>query len=255
MASRQWGTISRDQLRVAGLSDDAIWRLIKDRMLIEILPRVYRLAGAAQNWHQRLMAPCLWGGPTAVASHRSAAVLWGFDGFREGPLEISSPKQKQFPGRFRLYRTDVDAALTTRRLGIPVTNAFRTVRDLVYVLDEIRGNQVVDEAVRKGFATFEALWRLVGRESGAGRRGVGRLRRLLEQRSPDYQPSASEFQAVVRRLLKGAGLAFVEEYVITASDGTFVARADFKLLDAPVIIERSEEHTSELQSPMYLVCR
>src|SRR5438309_7262325 len=105
MASRQWGTISRDQLRVAGLSDDAIWRLIKDRMLIEILPRVYRLAGAAQNWHQRLMAPCLWGGPTAVASHRSAAVLWGFDGFREGPLEISSPKQKQFPGRFRLYRT------------------------------------------------------------------------------------------------------------------------------------------------------
>src|SRR5882757_10317549 len=112
-------------------------------MLIETLPRVYRLAGAAQNWHQGLMAPCLWGGPTAVASHRSAAVLWGLDGFREGPLEISSPKQKQFPGRFRLYRTEVDAALTTRKLGIPVTNAFRTVRDLVYVLDEVRGNQVV----------------------------------------------------------------------------------------------------------------
>src|ERR1700704_2920821 len=75
---------------------------------------------------------------------------------------------------------------------------------------------------------------LVGRESCAGRRGVGRLRRLLEQRSPDYQPSASEFQAVVRRLLIAAGLAFVEEYVITASDGSFVCRADFKLVDAPV---------------------
>jgi len=248
IASRQWGTISRDQLRAAGLSDDAIWRLNKDGMLREILPRVYRLAGAPQNWHQRLMAPCLWGGPTAVASHRSAAVLWGFDGFREGPLEISSPKQKQFPGRFRLYRTDVDAALTTRRLGIPVTNAFRTVRDLVYVLDEIRGNQVVDEAVRKGFATLEALWRLVGRESGAGRRGVGQLRRLLEQRSPDYQPSASEFQAVVRRLLHDAGLAFLEEYVITAGDGTFIARADFKLLDAPVIVEAEgrANHSSKL---------
>jgi very-short-patch-repair endonuclease len=257
IASRQWGAIGRDQLRVAGLSDDAIWRLIKDGMLIETLPRVYRLAGAAENWHQGLMAPCLWGGPTAVASHRSAAVLWGFDGFREGPLEISSPKQKQFPGRFRLYRTEVDAALTTRKLGIPVTNAFRTVRDLVYVLDEVRGNQVVDEAVRKGFATLEALWRLVGRESCAGRRGVGRLRRLLEQRSPDYQPSASEFQAVVRRLLKGAGLAFVEEYVITASDGTFVARADFKLLDAPVIVEAEGRatHSSKLDWEQDLIRR
>jgi len=107
---------------------------------------------------------------------------------------------------------------------------------------------VVDEAVRKGFATLEALWRLVGRESGAGRRGVGQLRRLLEQRSPDYQPSASEFQAVVRRLLKGAGLAFVEEYVITAGDGTFIARADFKLLDAPVIVEAEgrANHSSKL---------
>jgi very-short-patch-repair endonuclease len=257
IASRQWGAISRDQLRVAGLSDDAIWRLIKEGMLMEILPRVYRLAGAAQNWHQGLMASCLWGGPTAVASHRSAAVLWGFDGFREGALEISSPKQKQFPGRFRLYRTEVDAALTTRKLGIPVTNAFRTVRDLVYVLDEIRGNQVVDEAVRKGFASLEALWRLVGRESCAGRRGVGRLRRLLEQRSPDYQPSASEFQAVVRRLLKGAGLAFVEEYVITASDGTFIGRADFKLLDAPVIVEAEGRatHSSKLDWEQDLIRR
>src|SRR5207302_10487712 len=114
-------------------------------------------------------------------------------------------------------------------------NAVRAVRDLVYVLEEIRGDQVVDVAVRKGFVTLEALWRLVGRESGAGRRGVGRLRRLLEQRSPDYRPSASEFQAVVRRLLNGAGLAFVEEYVITTGDGTFIPRADFKLLNAPVI--------------------
>src|SRR5207302_9794760 len=127
-------------------------------------------------------------------------------------------------------------------------NAVRAVRDLVYVLEEIRGDQVVDVAVRKGFVTLEALWRLVGRETRAGRRGVGRLRRLLEQRSPDYQPSASEFQAVVRRLLKGAGLAFVEEYVITASAGTIVARADFKLLDAPVIVEAEgrANHSSKL---------
>ena len=76
MAARQWGAVGRDQLRAAGLSDDAVWRLIKHQRLVVILPRVYRVAGAAQHWHQSLMAACLWGGDTAVASHRSAAALW-----------------------------------------------------------------------------------------------------------------------------------------------------------------------------------
>src|SRR5207253_5452756 len=195
-------------------------------------PRVYRVAGAAQHWHQSLMAACLWGGDTAVASHRSAAALWCLDGFgseKAGVIEITCPKQKHFPGRFRLHRAEVTPAFATKKLGIPVTNAFRTVLDLVNVLDEHRANQLLDEALRKGLVSMEALWRFVRRESGPGRRGVGKLRRLLEQRDPAYQPSASEFQAAVRALLVGAGLAFVEEYVVTDSEGLFVARVDFLL--------------------------
>jgi very-short-patch-repair endonuclease len=41
----------------------------------------------------------------------------------------------------------------------------------------------------------------------------------------------------VRRLLAGAGFAFVEEFVVVDSDGTFIGRADFKLLDVPVLVE------------------
>ena len=183
------------------------------------------------------MALCLWGGPGTVASHRSAAALLGFDGFGPGPLEISTLKQNRTGRKFKVHRTEVDPAFTTARLGIPVTNALRTVRDLVYVLDEIRANQVLDEALRKGLASMEALWRLVERESKGGRRGVGKLRRLLEERSPEYQPSASEFQALVCRLLTGAGIAFVEEYVVVDSEGRFVGRADVKLLDCPLVVE------------------
>ena len=42
------------------------------------------------------------GGDAAVASHRSAAVLWSLEGFPEGPLEITTRKQKHFPARFRV---------------------------------------------------------------------------------------------------------------------------------------------------------
>ena len=106
---------------------------------------------------------------------------------------------------------------------------------------------------------MEALWRFVRRESGPGPpeaplkapdkgRGVGKLRRLLEQRDPAYRPSASEFQAAVRALLVGAGLTFVEEYVVTDREGRFVARVDFLLDDAPVVIEADGRatHSSRL---------
>src|SRR3981081_2025486 len=105
IASRQWGVVRRNQL---SLSDDAIWWLIRDQTLIEVLPSVYRVAGTAQTWHQALMAARLWGGDAAVVSHRSAAALWSLDGFPEGPLEITTRKQKHFPGGFRVHRAEVD---------------------------------------------------------------------------------------------------------------------------------------------------
>jgi hypothetical protein len=85
----------------------------------------------------------------------------------------------------------VDPAFVTAKLGIPVTNAFRTVLDLVHVVDEQRANQILDEALRKGLVSIEALWRFLRRESRPGHRGVGVLRRLLEERDPDYIPSWS----------------------------------------------------------------
>ena len=245
IASRQWGVVRRDQL---GLSDDMIWRLIKDQALIEVLPCVYRVAGTAQTWHQALMTACLWGGDAAVASHRSAAALWSLDGFPEGPLEITTSKQKHFPGGFRVHRAVVDPAFTTRRAGVPVTNAFRTLRDVVAIIDEHRANQVVDEALRKGLVSMESLRRFVNREKKSGRRGVGVLRRLVEQREAGYQPSASELQASVRRLLDAAGIVVVEEYVVTDAAGNFIARADFRLFGEWVLVEVEgrANHSSKL---------
>jgi hypothetical protein len=209
---------------------------------------VYRGGGATHSWEQRLAGACLWGGPDACVSHRSAGALWGFQGFGPGPVEISTPKQNRARLPFKVHRTKVDPALVTTKQAIPVMNAFRTVLDLVNVVDENRANQILDEALRKGLVSMDALWRFVRRESRPGRRGIGKLRRLLEERDPEYQPSASEFQAEVGRLIIGAGLTFVEEFVVTDSEGNFVARVDFLLDDAPVVIEAEGRatHSSKL---------
>ncbi|HEX9314724.1 MAG TPA: DUF559 domain-containing protein, partial [Actinomycetota bacterium] len=92
-----------------------------------------------------------------------------------------------------------------------------------------------DEALRKGLVSLELLRRTV--KSSPGCKGVRVLRQLVNERDPDYQPSASELQAATQRLLIRAGIAFVEEFVVTDDDGNFVARVDFKLVDVPVVVE------------------
>jgi hypothetical protein len=248
LAARQHGVITRAQLRRRGLTEAFIrWRVGAGTLEL-VVTGVYRVGGATRSWEQRLAAACLWGGPGACASHRAAGALWGLEGFGPGPVEISTPKQNRARLLFKVHRTQVDPAFVTTKLGIPVTNAFRTVLDLVDVVDEHRANQILDEALRKGLVSMEALWRMVRLEAGPGRRGVGVLRRLLEERDPDYQPSASRFQAEVRALLTRAGLTFVEEFVVTDSEGNFVARVDFLLDDAPVVVEADGRatHSSKL---------
>lgn len=236
-ATRQHGVITRAQLRESGITAAAIrWRT-RTGDLEEVLPAVYRMAGSPRTWEQRLMATVLWGGPGTVASHKSAAALSGFNGFGPGPLEISTSKQNRAGLGFKGHRSLVDPAYTTTKVGIPVTNAFRTLRDMVSVVSETRANQLFDELLRKGLVSMASVREMVNREAGSGNRGVAVLRKLVNQRDPDYQPSASEFQALVRRLLTAAGFAFVEEYEVFDSEGNFVGRADFKLLGVPVLVE------------------
>ena len=184
------------------------------------------------------MAACLWGGEGTVASHLSAAALWGLDGFEQGPVEVSSGKQKKLESHFKVHRPGVPHQLTTSKLGIPVTNAARTLADLAAVLHQERMDRVLDDALRKGLTSIAALRRLLRRDTEVGRRGTARLARLLDLRSPGYQPSASEFQHGVRTMLMTAGLTgFVEEMDIHDGEGKFVARPDFVFPTERVIVE------------------
>ncbi|HYR64255.1 MAG TPA: hypothetical protein VET24_16695 [Actinomycetota bacterium] len=249
MAGRQHGVITRAQMRRADITEDSIRWKGEAGLIEEVLPNVFRLGGAAQTWEQRLSAACLWGGPDAVACHKSAAVLWGLGGFGPGPVEISTLKQNRLSLPFKVHRSAVSPAFTTRKLGIPVTNGFRTVRDLVFILEGDRADQVFDEALLKGLISIDAMRRMVERETGHGRRGIRALRRLLDERDPNYQASASELQRLVRKVLIAGGMSdFVEEYVVLDEDGNFIARGDFGFVEDWTIVEAEgrANHTSKL---------
>jgi hypothetical protein len=85
-ATRQHGVISTVELRRFGLTEKAIrWRAATG-ILQPLFVGVFLVAGSPRTWEQRITAAVRWGGDGAVASYKSAAALWRFDGFELRPL-------------------------------------------------------------------------------------------------------------------------------------------------------------------------
>lgn len=107
------------------------------------------------------MCVTLRGGPETLASHRCAARLLGFEGVAFDGVEVYAPNIKG-DKRTIVHRTtrlpDCDRAQV---VGIPVTNASRTLLDLGAVVDEETVEIALEYALRKGMTSIRRLeWRL-----------------------------------------------------------------------------------------------
>ena len=158
----QYGLITERQAGKLGLSGDAIRYRIGTGIWARVLPGVYRLAAVPQSWKQRLLAACLWS-DSGVASHRSAAALYGFDGFRPGLIEITA-ELNAAPARngIILHRSGQFGPADKSRLHqIPVTTVGRTLIDLGAVSPLVKVQFALDHALRDEFVNstiFTARW-------------------------------------------------------------------------------------------------
>jgi hypothetical protein len=74
----QHGNVTRRQLLEAGLSKGGIEKRLENGSFVVRHRAVYALAPARQDPPALIAAAVLAGGPNAVASHFSAAWLWGY---------------------------------------------------------------------------------------------------------------------------------------------------------------------------------
>ena len=228
IAARQHGLITQAQAESVGVTRGGIRHRVAAGRWYDVGGGVYRLAGVPVTWKQRALAACLAAGPGAVASHRSAAVVWGISGFRPGRIEITVP-----PGagnRNPLARVHRSAVTGVRREGIPVTRPARTIADLAAVV----GGDALEEAVDD--VLCRRLCRLDELEAPAGQRGSRALRTVLEAWNGDALPAGVAEMRVVRALL-AAGLPDpVRQHEIRTAEG-FVARVDLAYPDRRLAIE------------------
>lgn len=224
-ARRQHGVVSMAQLSGGGLSRRQVRTLIDGGILARAAPGVLVATSTPDTWQRRLLVAVLAAGPSAVASHRSAAALWRLDRFRPGPPEVTVPRgERRAPGEWRVHES---ARLPSRDVNvvgaIPVTTPARTLIDVARFLPEHRLGRMVDDAVRRDLTSYEHLHQRVAELAERGRDGIGRIRSVLDERPGGAEVPDSVLEAEVRSLLMTAGLPEPTlHHPVTCDDITYV---------------------------------
>jgi len=120
----------------AGVSRVSWYRALASVRLEMVQPGVARLWGSPRTREQRIAAAVLSIGDGAVASHRSAAFLWGVPRPAGEPVDLSVACNQHVPDLVgvAVHRpADWADLVPTSRSGIPVTNPRRMLCDLAAV--------------------------------------------------------------------------------------------------------------------------
>ena len=245
LAQRQHAVIARRQAVDVGIHRRTIDRLLA-RGEWELVSRgVYRVVGSQRTWEQRALSVALSAGPDAVVSHRSAAFIYGLDGFGPpGRIEVTTPRHLRRVIRGATVHETLDPHLVAKtvRHGIPVTGPARTVLDVCWVADDDSiALRALDEMLRRRIVTWSELWECLVLHARRGRNGVALFRRVLLRRW-GRRPPHGEFARTVHALLTDAGLPEpVAEHPVKAGGADY--RLDLAYPDVLVAIELDDKET------------
>lgn len=189
LLGRQHWVATPSQLRSLGLSETALQRAIRTRILERPARDVVRLAGAPDTYETRAMQLVLMGEPDGYLSGPTAARSWGVRGSAEHPIELTITHTQRIvvPPWARLVRSSwLEPDLHRRTLdnGLVVSSPLRTLMRL----GELYGGGNYGRT--KFEKAAEDLWH----------------RRLIEP------AAAAQFLASVRRSGRG-GVAVFEEWL------------------------------------------
>ena len=198
------GLITRRAAVKAGLSERAWYRAIEAGLIEQVHPGVCRMFGADQSPIQQIHAAVLAAGKGAMASHRSAARLWGILRPDDEPVDLILPKRTRkatIAGAAVHRPRDLLDLNASRKERIPTTNILRTLCDLGAVdADAVPG--AVGRVVTTGLTSPAALVKAIRRHGRRGRPGVPALRDALDDWVLDGKPVDSVLEPAMRHLLE-----------------------------------------------------
>ncbi len=207
VAERQRGTITYRQLRACGLERRAIQERVRTGHLHRLHRGVYVVGHRVLAPLARETAALLACAPGAVLNRRSAAILFGLPVLTDAVDVNVAPARRPRHKGIVVHRMTLAPHEVTRRAGLPVTTAQRTLEDLAADHDADEMERLIAEAEATHLVPRGAV------QPRYGRRGAVALRDATA-RGPKWTRSHAERE--LQRLVREAGLPEPEFNVTVA---------------------------------------
>lgn len=236
----QFGVITTCQAIDAGISKRTVLRRAAGKDWERVLPGIYRTQAVPRCWQQDLQAALLFAGKTAVASHLTAAVLWGLIERAGTAIELTVDRKLRISShslvRIVAHRQKLEASEITRIGSFPVTTVPRTILDIAARLSIEELEAVIDTALLKGLTTVPKLAKELENNGGRGRQGSTNLRAALNPLLDGQGARESELERKFLRFAKRYKIpAPTRQYRVKLRNATY--RIDFAYPEKKVAIE------------------
>jgi very-short-patch-repair endonuclease len=233
-ATDHHGLVSFERAQRAGVSRSDWYRSLRRGDIEYVHPGVARLVGSPYTREQRIAAAVLAAGHGAMASHRSAAHLFGVPRPDDDPVDIILVERRRRPviaGAIVHRPRDLKDLSPVLRCNIPCCNILRWCCDLGAV-DEPGVNPAVGHVVAGGLASPWALRTAIDVHARRGRHGVPAFRAALDDWVLDGKPVDSILEPKMRKVLKRFGLPPAQFHSWIAG-----YEVDFHFHGTPVVLE------------------
>ena len=247
LAEQQHGVVTFQQLRRRGMTPKAIRHLTGSGQWRPGGRGVLVRNGSPCTPHQQLLIAVLDVDHRAVASHDSAAWLWGLAGFRPTPAHVSvcrfSATSSDPTTRLHMVRS-LPRSWTTQHLGVPVVRPELLALQL-FAIKPKRAAHLADRLWSDGLLSGGSIAALLSQLGERGRNGTAGLRIFLNERGIGYVPPASNLESRLNELLALWDISVRRQ--VDLGEAVWGGRVDFVCDAAPVVVEaQSEKYHSSL---------
>ena len=233
-AADNHGLVTRHAAARVGISKAAWYRAVGSGLLHALHPNVARMPGSPATREQRIAAAVLAAQPGAMASHRSAAHLWGIPRPDDDPIDVMLVERTRglaLDG-VTLHRPRDDKDLSpVLRSNVRTSNILRLLCDLGAV-DPPGVRDAVLHIVTTGIASPLALRTAVDVHSRRGRHGVPAFREALGEFVIDNKPVDSVLESKMAEVAVTYGLPPLKFHATVCG-----YEVDFLVIGTPVVLE------------------
>jgi len=231
------GVITRPEALALGVPSSTLKEWVRSGRLVRVGTGIYVLPGVLE--HERTTLQAATRALAAVASHESAARMHGLDGLDPRRLTVTVPvrRSNRFTGVTVHQSTDLAEGETTTVEGIPTTDPPRTIVDLAAVLSPKLLALILDQAVRRGLASYRIVAQRLEATARKGKPGVVKLRRVLEPRLGGAHVSDSSLETLALETIRDAGLPTPETQYRPSWLRKMNGRVDLAYVDQQIVVE------------------